>query len=323
MAELFAFVAHRDGVADDTALELLTAARAIDPAASATAIVAGAGAELDAVAAELARAYSAVWIFRHDALRQPNAEALRPLLAAALPAGAIVLLANDTLGMDLGPGLSVKLGAAYVPDVVGIEGLDGGGLRLVRQEFGGQVCARVTADLSRGAVLTPRAGSFAPAQPAAGAGAVLDKSAGMAEPAPRRQFLELLAPEAGDVDITKSEILVSIGRGIESEDNIGLARDLARALGAELACSRPIVDARWLERARQVGTSGQTVKPKIYLACGISGAFQHIGGLKGSPFLVAVNKNPKAPIFQVADVGIVADILEFMPELTVAVTQGR
>jgi electron transfer flavoprotein alpha subunit len=122
--------------------------------------------------------------------------------------------------------------------------------------------------------------------------------------------------EVGDVDITKEEVLVSIGRGIEDEENIELAEELAEAMGAAVSCSRPIVDAKWLEKSRQVGTSGQTVKPKVYMALGISGSFQHMGGIKGNPFILAVNKNPKAPIFQVADVGVEADILDFIPELT-------
>ncbi len=113
--------------------------------------------------------------------------------------------------------------------------------------------------------------------------------------------------------------MVSIGRGIEDEDNIEAAQELADAMGAVVSCSRPIVDAKWLEKSRQVGTSGQTVKPKVYMAMGISGSFQHMGGIKGNPFIVAVNKNPKAPIFQVAEVGIVEDILDFMPELQEAI----
>jgi electron transfer flavoprotein alpha subunit len=135
-------------------------------------------------------------------------------------------------------------------------------------------------------------------------------------PAVRRRFLEVVEPEAGDVDITKADVLVSVGRGIEDADNLELVFELARCMGAEVSCSRPIVDAKWLEKARQVGTSGKTVKPKVYLAMGISGSFQHLGGLKGAPFVVAVNKNAKAPIFQVADVGIVEDILAFIPALT-------
>ena len=131
-----------------------------------------------------------------------------------------------------------------------------------------------------------------------------------------RRFLEVVEAEVGDVDITKADVLVSVGRGIEDEENIEIAEELAEAIGAVVSCSRPIVDAKWMEKSRQVGTSGQTVKPKVYMALGISGSFQHLGGLKGSPFIIAVNKNPKAPIFQVADVGVVDDILEFVPELT-------
>src|ERR1019366_706622 len=123
----------------------------------------------------------------------------------------------------------------------------------------------------------------------------------------------------GDVDITKYNVLVSIGRGIQDPENVAIAQELADAMGAAVSCSRPVVDAKWMEKSRQVGSSGQTVKPKVYLACGISGSFQHLAGIKGSPFMVAINKNPKAPIFRVADVGIVDDILEFLPEMTARV----
>ena len=321
MAQIFAYIAHKNGVADDTALELLAAARQIDAAAPVTAVVTGQGGELDAVAAEMAKAYNEVWKFAHDALAYPNAEAVRPLLVAALPSDAIVLMAHDTFGMDLAPGLSIKLDAAFVPDVAAIEGLEGSTLKLVRQEFGGQVSTHVAADIAGGAVLTPRAGCFQAAE-AAGGGQVVDKSGEIGDLAPRRRFLEVVAAEVGDVDITKEDVLVSIGRGIEDEENIEIAQELAEAMGAVVSCSRPIVDAKWLEKSRQVGTSGQTVKPKVYLACGISGSFQHLGGIKGNPFIVAINKNPKAPIFQVAEVGIVADILEFMPELTEAIKEG-
>ena len=148
------------------------------------------------------------------------------------------------------------------------------------------------------------------------AASVEDKSGDAGDLTARRTFLEVVEAEVGDVDITKSDVLVSVGRGIEDEENIEIAQELAAAMGAVVSCSRPIVDAKWLEKSRQVGTSGQTVKPKVYLACGISGSFQHMGGIKGAPFIVAINKNVKAPIFQVADVGIEADILDFLPELT-------
>ena len=154
-------------------------------------------------------------------------------------------------------------------------------------------------------------------------GAVVDKSGQAGDCKAKRRFLELVAAEVGDVDITKSDVLVSVGRGIEDQENIGIAQELADAIGAVVSCSRPIVDAKWLEKARQVGTSGQTVRPRVYLALGISGSFQHLGGLKGAPFLVAVNKNPKAPIFRAASVGVVADLLELVPALTARIKQGR
>ena len=145
---------------------------------------------------------------------------------------------------------------------------------------------------------------------------MIDKSGELGTLTSGRRYLQTLVAEAGDVDITKHSVLISIGRGIQDKDNIGIAQELADVLGAAVSCSRPVVDAKWLEKSRQVGSSGKTVKPKVYLACGISGAFQHLAGIKGNPFIVAINKNPKAPIFQVADVGIVDDILEFLPELT-------
>ena len=130
-----------------------------------------------------------------------------------------------------------------------------------------------------------------------------------------RRYIETVAAESGDVDITKHQVLVSIGRGIQEQDNVSIAEELAEVLGAAVSCSRPVVDAKWMDKSRQVGSSGQTVRPKVYLACGISGSFQHLAGIKGNPFLVAINKNPKAPIFRVAEVGIVDDLLEFLPAL--------
>jgi electron transfer flavoprotein alpha subunit len=145
---------------------------------------------------------------------------------------------------------------------------------------------------------------------------VTDKSADVGVLTTARRYLQTVVAEAGDVDITQHNVLVSIGRGIQEKDNVAIAQELADAMGGALSCSRPVVDAKWLAKSRQVGSSGQTVRPKVYLACGISGSFQHLAGIKGNPFIIAINKNPKAPIFQVADVGIVDDLLEFLPELT-------
>lgn len=319
MTQIFAYIPFKNGVAEDVAMEFPEAAKKIDAGASLTAVVTGSGADLDTVAGEMAKIYSEVIKIDNAAMAYPNAEVVRKALVNVLPADAIILAPHDTFGMDLAPGLSVKLDSAYAADIVDIEGMDGTTLKLVRQELGGAVSTHVTCDAAAGAVLTIRPGAFAPVDGGAAGGTVVDKSGDAGDLTAKRSFIEVVEAEVGDVDITKADVLVSIGRGIEDEDNIEIAQELADAMGAVVSCSRPIVDAKWLEKSRQVGTSGQTVKPKVYMAMGISGSFQHMGGIKGNPFIVAVNKNPKAPIFQVADVGIVEDILEFMPELQEAI----
>jgi len=323
MARIFAYIAHKGGVADDTAAELIAAAKQIDAAASPTAIVLGSSADLDAVCATLRASYKEVWKIAHETLAYPNAELIRKALVKVLPFASIVLVPHEHFGIDLAPGLSIKLNSAFVSDVLAIEGVEGGHLKVVRQEFGGQVNAHVRCDVPSGVVVTLRPGAFKPVEGAAVNGTVVDKSAEVGIVTAGRRYLETAIAEAGDVDITKFNVLVSIGRGIQEKDNVAIAQELADALGAAVSCSRPVVDAKWMEKSRQVGSSGKTVKPRVYLACGISGAFQHLAGIKGSPFLIAINKNPKAPIFQVADVGVVDDILEFLPELTNKVREMR
>ncbi len=280
-----------------------------------TAIVTGWGAELDQVCESLRATYTEIWKIAREPLAYPNAELVRQALASVVPAGSIVLVPHAHFGVDLSPGLAIKLDAAYLPDVVDVEGVEGRWLKAVRQEFGGLISARMRCDISTGAVLNIRPGSFRPMESAPAGGHIVDHSAEVGTLTSRRRYLETIAAEVGDVDITREAVLVSIGRGIGEQENIAIAEDLAEAMGAAVSCSRPVVDAKWMEKSRQVGSSGKTVRPKVYMACGISGSFQHLAGLKGNPFLVAINKNPKAPIFRVADVGIVDDILEFMPAL--------
>ena len=314
MGQVFAYLTHKNGVLDDSAMELVQAAKSISCAA-ATAIVAGSG--IDAVATAAAAIFANVVKVEHVALAYPNAEVVRKALANVIPKGSVVLFAHGTFSMDCAPGLSIKLGASFVSDIVGIDGVDGSTLKVVRQEFGGEVSVHVNVDLSAGCVVAVRPGSFVADDSKSAGGTVTDRSADVGDLSARRRFIEILEPVAGDVDITKADVLVSVGRGIEDQDNIQIAIDLKDAIGnnAEVSCSRPLIDAKWFEPSRQVGTSGCTVKPKIYLACGISGSFQHMGGIKGG-MIIAINKNPNAPIFQSAHVGIVANILEFMPALT-------
>jgi electron transfer flavoprotein alpha subunit len=321
--QVFAYITYKEGKADDTALELLKAAGKVFPDAPVTAIVTGSGADLDAVANEMAASYQEVWKFENEALAYPNAEAIRKLFVNVLPSDAVVFIGHDTFGMDLAPGLSIKMDSVFVSDVVDVEGLDGDTLKVIRQEYSGQVSTHVHCDISAGAIINVRPGAFQNDETGSAGGQVVDKSAEAGDLTVGRRFQEIVEAEAGDVDITKEDVLVSVGRGIEDQDNIEIADELAEAIGAVVSCSRPIVDAKWLEKSRQVGTSGQTVKPKVYLALGISGSFQHMGGLKGNPFIVAVNKNPKAPILQVADVGVVEDLLDFVPVLTEKIQEGK
>lgn len=323
VGQVFAYITHKEGKADDTAQELVIAAGKIKPDASPTAIVTGSGSDLDQVSNEVTGFYNEVWKFDNEALAYPNAEAIRKLLVKVLPADSVVLIPHDTFGMDLGPGLSIKMDSVFVSDVVDFQGLDGDNLKVIRQEYSGQVSTHLSCDVSAGAVINIRPGVFQPNESGSVGGQVMDKSAEVGDLTVGRRFLEVVEAEVGDVDITKEDVLVSVGRGIEDQDNIEVAEELAEAMSAVVSCSRPIVDAKWLEKSRQVGTSGQTVKPKVYLALGISGSFQHLGGLKGNPFIVAVNKNPKAPIFQVADVGVVEDLLDFVPVLTEKIQESK
>lgn len=323
MPRIFAYIAHKNGVLDDSTAELAVAAKKIDPSMAPSAIIVGSGATLDTACAELRKLYGEIWKISNESLSYPNAELIRKALTKIVPGNCITLMAHDHFGIDLAPGLSIKLNAAFVSDVTGIDGVEGNFLTLARQEFGGQVSAHVKCDISCGAVITIRPGAFKGVESNSALGTVLDKSAEVGPLAAGRRYLETIPAESSDVDITKHAVLVSVGRGIQEKDNIGIAEELAEALGAAVSCSRPVVDAKWLQKSRQVGSSGKTVKPKVYLACGISGAFQHLAGIKGNPFIIAINKNPKAPIFQVADVGIVDDILEFLPELTSKVQELR
>src|SRR5208337_798317 len=273
MARIFAYIVHKGGVADDSATELAAAAKKIDAAASPVAVVTGWGPELDTVCESLRSSYySEIWKVANQAIVYPNAELIRKALVNILPHDGIVLVPHAHFGIDLSPGLSIKMNAAFVSDVLAIEGVEGTSLKLVRQEFGGQVSAHVRCDISSGAVLNLRPGAFKPLAGAPLSGVVVDKSAEVGALTAGRRYLETVVAEAGDVDITKHAVLVSVGRGIQEKDNIAIAQELADAMGAAVSCSRPVVDAKWLPKSRQVGSSGQTVKPKIYMACGISGS---------------------------------------------------
>jgi electron transfer flavoprotein alpha subunit len=226
----------------------------------------------------------------------------------------LVLIANTTIGMDLGAGLSASWGAPLVAYAVRIEA-DGSDIVATAQVYGGKLLAEVAITGDKG-ICTVVAGSF----PAAGAGAGSPAVEALAPPAGlddlKTAFLTLVEPEGGDVDITAAEILVSVGRGIGSQDNLEEVQELADALGAPLSASRPITDAGWLPKTRQVGKSGLKVKPKVYLTFGISGAPEHLEGMRDAELIIACNTDEAAPIFDVAHYGTTVDLFDLVPALT-------
>ena len=233
-----------------------------------------------------------------------------------------VLLPHTYQTRDFAPKLAARVDRALITDVTGVKST-GGQTAFVRPMFQGKLTADVTPQGSAPYFVTLQIGAYRADQAAKGAAAApvralavkVDASAIREKPeAPFQQ-----AKQA--VDLSQAERIVSVGRGIKEQTNIAIAQKLAEALGAEIAASRPICDAGWLPMERQVGSSGQTVAPKLYVALGISGAIQHLVGMKGSSTVVAINKDPDAPIFEIADYGIVGDLFEVVPAIIDAVKQ--
>lgn len=221
----------------------------------------------------------------------------------------LVLIPNTSLGMDVAAWVAATLDWPLIAYCEALEQRDGQ-LVATAQLFGGKILADVKLE-DRPTVISALAGTFATdALPPAPPGTIEHRDPPAELAALRTRSVVLERPEAADVDITRAEKIVAVGRGIESKDNLELAEQVAEALGAVLAASRPLVDAGWLPRSRQVGKSGLKVKPKLYFALGISGAPEHLEGMKDAELIIAVNKDPKAPIFSVADYGVVADLFE-------------
>ncbi len=277
--------------------------------------VAVAGDGLGAVAAELAGAEVAEVIAAEStALEVYTADGVVSALAGLITAEQpdAVFLPHTYRTRDFAPALAVRLRRALVTDCVGVKA-DGGPLQFVRPVFQGRLYADVKA--SGPAIATFQAGAFRADAVVRGAAPApvrtIAAAVGTIRQKPEAPFRE--AKQA--VDLSQAERIVAVGRGIKEQDKIVLAEQLAAAMGAELGASRPICDAGWLPMDRQIGSSGQTVAPKLYVALGISGAIQHLVGMKGSRTIVAINKDPESPIFESADYGIVGDLFEVVPAL--------
>jgi electron transfer flavoprotein alpha subunit len=216
-----------------------------------------------------------------------------------------VVFLHSSYGWDLAPRVAAAMKAAQVS---GVTGIDGAGYTV--DSCNGKMRRTVT-PLTSVAVLTLQSGAFSSPQ----LSGVPDVIGIDADRSSMVEFLGCRPPEAG-VDLSRATVVVSAGRGVGKQENVDLVRQLAEALGGEVGASRPVIDAGWLERSRQIGTTGQTVAPSLYVACGISGAIQHVAGMKGSGFVIAVNTDQDAPIADVADVLVVADLVQFLPALT-------
>jgi electron transfer flavoprotein alpha subunit len=273
---------------------------------------AGAGAMAEKIAG-----YGAKVLLVDDPLfKNFNAKTYQKALSALIDTyqPSLVLAGQTAQGVEIAPALAVEKQLPFVTDVIDLF-VEGGALKAVRQLFAGKVNALVSCKPAKTYLVTVRESAFNAPQSAA-AGSVEKIDCPLKEDVGGRRFVEYIEAEVGDVDITKSEILVDVGRGLREEANMPVIEELAKALKANICGSRAAVDAGWLSLDRQVGTSGKTVKPKFCLVLGVSGAFQHLAGIKGAKMVVAVNKDPKAPIFTVADYAIVDDLMKIAPKLT-------
>jgi electron transfer flavoprotein alpha subunit len=251
------------------------------------------------------------------------AAALAPAVSAEAPA--YVLFPHTYQSMEYFPLLAQQVGGAIVPAVASFR-LDGESVVWTRPVLGGKLQAEVRAKATNGApvLASLQPGAISADRLKAGSGAVVALEVdALASWQPDREILGMESAAKEEVDLSKAEVIVAAGRGVGGADKMAVVEALAAALGADIGASRPVIDNGWLPRDRQIGSSGQTVAPKLYVAVGISGAIQHLVGMKGSSCVVAINKDANAPIFTVAQYGIVGDLHEVLPALTAAIKEGK
>ncbi|MEO7674848.1 MAG: electron transfer flavoprotein subunit alpha/FixB family protein [Pyrinomonadaceae bacterium] len=312
---ILVFIEHKNCVLNKTSLEAITAAQAIgtDLGLNVSAVIA---CDKDCgLAQEIAQYHlEKVIVATNEKLGTytPDgyADAWEQVIKAANPQ--YIVMSHSYQVRDFAPKVAARLGREVVGDCIRYR-TDGGKLILTRRIFLGKLDADVTVGGDAPYFVTFQSGAFRGDAATKGTAAVetMDVIVGDLRMTPEEPFQEAKA----SVDLTKSEIIVAVGRGIKSQENIAIAQQLADVLGADLAASRPICDADWLPIDRQIGSSGQTVAPKVYIALGISGAIQHIVGMKNANTIVAINKDSEAPIFDIADYGIVGDLFEAVPVL--------
>jgi electron transfer flavoprotein alpha subunit len=282
------------------------------------------GQGVEAMAEDLAKKGGGeVYLADHELLAHYNLDAAHRAVKAACEAASpdVILLSNTPSGWDLAPRIAADLDCGFVSDCFNID-VEGERIVFMRRVFNGKLDSRVMAG-SLPVVATMQPGATA-AYAGGGDGKVTRLDLGLAADQCGTRFVEFREAEKKGVDLTKASIIVSGGRSLGGPEKFQeVIKPLADALGGAMGASRPVVDAGWLPHEYQVGSSGQVVSPKLYVACGISGAIQHLVGMKTSNYIVAINKDPDAPIFEVADLGVVGDLFEVVPALTKAVQEAK
>ncbi|MDQ1636881.1 MAG: electron transfer flavoprotein alpha subunit [Pyrinomonadaceae bacterium] len=313
---ILVFIEHRDGALNRTSLEAVAAAQSLAAQMDQPVTAVIAGADVSALAQEIA-AYDLAKVIqaKNEKLAQytPDGytDAIESVVRQLDPQ--LVVFPHTYLVRDFAPKLAARFEKALISDCIRAQAA-GTTLRFTRRIFLGKLDADVVSDGAAPVFATFQSGSYRPDQARKGSAPIEEMQVEVANirMTPEAPFQEVKQA----VDLSKADIIVAVGRGIKSKDNLALAEKLAEALGGDLAASRPICDAEWLPIDRQIGSSGQTVAPKLYIALGISGAIQHLVGMKNSGTIVAINKDPEAPIFDIADYGIVGDLFEAVPVLT-------
>ena len=329
MSTVLVVMEQRTGAWNRMSFEALAAGQQLAATLGIPCSAAVVGTGLSPLNTELAtRKLAAVYSVHHDLLADYTSDGYVLALEQAIhQAGAAYIVFPHTYQVrDFAPALATRFHQALISDVIAIHSGDTGPV-FVRQLLQG----KLNADYRQTAPATPeapcflsiQAGTFRADSVEAGTAEIISVDVELEAAQIRNKPGERFRESAQTVDLSAAPLIVSVGRGIREEDNISIVQELAAALGAELAASRPICDSGWLPMERQVGSSGQTVAPKLYLAVGISGAIQHLVGMKGSKTIIAINKDENAPIFEVADYGVVGDLFEIVPALTKAISAAK
>ena len=316
MKQIFVLAEHRQGELRDVTFELITGAIQLASKINGevTAVLMGSG--IDSFVDQLKPWVHRILVIEDSKLKNFNADAYQKVLVSLWHEYKpfMMLIPQTGFGSDLAPCLAVELNIPLTTDCYQIEWRNDA-LVAFRQMYGGKVNAEIGYQDAPGYLLTVRSASFQAAESGLSA-KVMKIDSPLTQEFGYRKFIDYVEAVTGDVDITQADIVIGIGRGIKEKENLTIVQELADAVNGVLACSRPVVDAGWLPKDRQVGSSGKTIKPKLYIALGISGAFQHTAGMKGAETVVAVNKDCNAPIFGVADYGIVGDLFKVVPVLS-------